>query len=134
MWEATVSAGDFRKEVKSLVQVKCNPNSQFYDMIVAEENFHKGQHEGTTSTILADLWNANTIIQDVLSQNPFVGVSEAEAKAKADQAVRDAIIQEERRSLSLFLTRECDLEREAKTAAHSSHRVSLKCTYPSCPN
>jgi hypothetical protein len=133
-WGAIFSPGDFRREIKTTTTIRCNPNSQFYDMIVAEENFHKGQFEGTTSNIYDDLWNPNKVIEYILWHSPYSGVSEEDVKSQFEQTEYDAKRIEWTRSYNLFLARECEKEREAKTAVKSSHRVSLQCTYPECSN
>ena len=129
----TVSAGTFRRNVRAEYFITAPPDSQFYPMILAEELFHVGQYEGTTSSIFSDLWSAQNVIDEVVGMAPFQASSCEEARELAENAFLNALEAEELRCEVLLAARRCDMEREAKTAIGSTHVLSMPCIYPECP-
>ena len=132
-WEATISQNTFSRNVQASSTWTAPANSQYHDMVRDEEQFHEGQYEGTTSTIVNDLWDAQLVMNAATAYQPFTGYTEASARAAAQADFDAARSQEESRSLALDSARTCDMEREAKTAAGASYRAAMPCTYPNCP-
>lgn len=132
-WEATISQGTWQRDVQASSWWSAPANSQYYNMVKDEEQFHEGQYEGTTSTIFDDLWDDQIVMADATANQPFVAATEAAARQAAESAFNTARQNEEYRSYLLHAARLCPKEQEAKTAAGSSHRVAMPCTYPNCP-
>ncbi|MCZ7592124.1 MAG: hypothetical protein M5U15_08185 [Kiritimatiellae bacterium] len=132
-WEATISQNTFSRNVQASSTWTAPANSQYHDTVRDEEQFHEGQYEGTTSTIVNDLWDDQLVMNAATANQPFIATTEAQARAAAQAAFNVARSQEEARSLALDSVRTCDMEREAKTAVGASHRAAMPCTYPNCP-
>jgi len=130
-----VAQGTFVRDVQatSWWSVAGGPASQYYDMVRDEEQFHEGQYEGTTSTIFSDLWDPQLIMNAVNANEPYVGATQAASLLAAQNAFNAARVAEQNRSYLLHEARLCPKEQEAKTAAGSSHRAAMPCTYPACP-
>jgi len=138
VWETTVAVGTFVRDVQatSWWNVVGGPASQYYDMVKDEEQFHEGQFEGTTSNILDDLWDPQLIMNAVNANEPYVGATQAASLLAAQNAFNAARVNEQTRSAAYLVyphPRRCAVEAEAKTAAGSSHRAAMPCTYPACP-
>ena len=132
-WAAYINQNTFQRDVQADATWFAPANSQYLNMIRDEEVFHEGQYEGTASTIVNDLWDAQLVMNAATANQPFVAGTEAAAKALAQTAFNNALAAENMRSSIEDSIRTCDMEREAKTAAGSSHRALMICTYPNCP-
>jgi hypothetical protein len=131
-YEAVVSQGTLKRDIKAKVTLTKNTKSQFYSMLEAEENYHKAQFEGTVySKAMEDIAVVENIIKEVASKAPFIAVSAEDAKRKAEQAIDDALAHELERTIAKLKTVEwrCQLEREAKSKIGASFKFSFKCTY-----
>jgi hypothetical protein len=133
LWETTVTQGTFVRDVQATSWWLVPANSQYHDMVRDEEQFHEGQYEGTTSAIFSDLWDPQLIMNAVNANEPYVAGTEAASLQAAVNAFNAAWVNEQTRSSLLHEARLCPKEQEAKTAAGSSHRVAMPCTYPACP-
>jgi hypothetical protein len=132
LWEATVSVGSFRRDVRGAVTIQMPSASQFYPMLLAEEMFHVGQLEGTTSTLLNHLWKAEDVMGLLLARQPFWGDSEEEVIAKAKRSWTNYCHRIEINgfdAIQVGTSLRYQMEQEAKTAAGASHRYALRCTY-----
>ncbi|MCK4794957.1 MAG: hypothetical protein KAV87_65110, partial [Desulfobacteraceae bacterium] len=139
-WEATVAVGTFIRNVQASHNNVTNANSQYWHQVENEEVFHVGQFEGTTSAIVADLWDPALVMAEVDANEPYVAPTRAGALALAQAAFATAVNNEMNRSNTITFAyppgpggRRCDIEREAKAAAGSSHHTTMACSYPACP-
>ncbi len=137
-WQGTIAQGTFVRAMVARPVWSGPSTSQFMAMIIAEEVFHQGQIEGTSSNILIDLWRAERVISAVIAAGPYISgtKSGAEALVRASfvAAENNEITQSNRTAFAPNATsRRCAVEREAKNAAGSSFRVAMKCTYTFCP-
>jgi hypothetical protein len=137
-WQGTIAQGTFARAMVSSAVWSGPATSQFMNMIIAEELFHKGQIEGTTSNILIDLWRAERVINAVNAAGPYIAATQSGAialvQASFQAARNNEITQSNQTAFTANTTsRRCAVEREAKNAAGSSFRVAMKCTYTFCP-
>ena len=135
MWVATVSQGSFRRNIQGTVTVIGPTTSQFYAMILAEENAHAQQYGNPGSAIIADLWDPLRVMATIAvfqAQAPFVSTNAAVARDLAWDAYELARQAENKRSAAEDHDRTCALEAEAKQSAGSSHCMIMECTYPGC--
>ena len=136
-WQATITYGTFHRNVVGTLKVFCEYESQYYNMVQAEEVFHVGQYEGTTSTILNHLWNAQLVMADATATQPEAFTQDG-AITLARNAFIAALVSEEYRSAGHMMdspphpTR-CAAENEAKSAIGASYRLTMPCAYPECP-
>ena len=136
VFESTVAMGTFVRDMQANSVWTAWAISQYHDMVRDEEQFHEGQIEGTTSNILADLWDANLILTAIQANQPYIANTQAGSFALANAAFNTALTNERTRSSNLAFSmaaRRCAVETEAKNAANSSHRVAMPCTYTACP-
>ena len=112
-------------------------NSQYKSMILAEEQFHVGQLQGTTSNILDDLWRPENLISAFNTQ--FSGQS---LNASSLGAAKIQIKSVFDKFTTIFLNadtdiakdRRCCVEYEAKNASGASYRLKMECAYANtCP-
>ena len=143
-WEATVTQGTFRRDVQALYLVNCPTNSQFYNMVLAEELYHRDmQFENPNHPILSAYWLPSTIIANVTALEPYTGATEQatiSAASNSFEFYRNAEIVRSRIEALTPPTHpgavpgdvRCALETEAKTAAGASHRMKMECSYIHC--
>jgi len=137
LWETTVTQGTFIRDLQASVDMMdVPPNSQFYEMIQDEEEYHETQQmENPTHAIYGSLWDAETIIEDVKDNEPYTDADEAVSLEKAMDAfvaIQDAWNIIWGYYVTMVLDVRCDLETEAKAAAGSSHRLDMPCACGDC--
>jgi len=124
-----VLPGDIKRDIVGGIDVSKVPvNSQFYDMIKAEEEFHVAQFDGSASELLDDLFDVASVVES-LEDTIYVGDTAAEAYKKARKAVSLKMTQEYNRSLQEGDKRSCDLEEEAKSMLGNKFYLTYKCSY-----
>jgi hypothetical protein len=132
--EIRISIGNFRRDTRAKLSTKPTLNtSQYYPMVYEEEYFHaKKQRENPSHWFWSRFFNANDLFNKIRAFEPFTG----ETKAKAEENLLKIIeihMREEIRLVNEELSKaRCDIEREAKNYAKSTHIVSMPCTYPEC--
>ena len=137
LWKTTVTQGTFVRDTQGEFDWSdgLNEDSQFYDMIVAEEAWHKeDQIENSNHAIWGTAYLTANIMNAVQANEPYTDATEQDSLDKAQQAFQDAKDDEKDRS-SLYLAQteqKCALEEEAKDVAGSSHCLTLECTNPEC--
>jgi hypothetical protein len=137
-WKATVSQGTFVRDVKARINIQVSPDSQFYNLVVAEENFHKTQQfENPNHPIIKNYWKAEDVMTELQKLAPFYGATEKEAKASARREWERVQKQKVKEDQDRFLYPKpdrCAIEKEAKDAVGASYRLKMKCAYPACAN
>ena len=127
------NAGNFVRAVQGAVTVaKFPPNSQFKDLLLAEENFHVGQIQNDPLT--NDLWNPNNVIA-MIQNGVWVGANGAQAMANAAAAFVRASQLEIQRGMAMFCypcRRRCLIEKQAKAAVNATFIAKYTCSYPLC--
>jgi Glucodextranase, domain B len=137
-YTATLSLGTLTRDILASISLEpTHPNSQFIDWIVAEETFHKGQYEGTTSDIFDHLWDPLDVLADAISQGPFTAPTIEEVVAEARNAEDLAKGFVEGRDLDIATgfgpgSLRCQAECEAKAAVGACFRISFPCAYGDC--
>jgi hypothetical protein len=134
LWQATINQGTFARDVQGSHWVTCPANSQWLAMTEAEEAFHEGQWEGTTSNIFADLWIAQNVMNGATANQPFIAATEAEALDAARFAFNTAWGNEQDRSDAAVGARKCAIETEAKNnPTHpATYLATMPCMYAEC--
>jgi len=123
--------GTFYRKIGTEVKIKTNKNSQFYQMVADEEEYHVKQFKGLNSTIIDDLYLPENVMK-ALTGKEFFDVKAINASAKAKLAFNKAVDDENERSTKLFKERKCAIEKQAKEAIKASYILRLKCAYPDC--
>lgn len=135
-WETTIQQGVFARDVKANALVMAPPNSQYRQMIIDEENFHKTQQfENVNHIRWGTCYVVANIINAVQAGGPYVAETYQQSEQAAKQAFEAAKVAENARSLNYAndQTRICADEIEAKQAVGVSYSMLLKCTYKNCP-
>jgi hypothetical protein len=136
MWQVTVTQGTFRRDVHATATWTIAANSQYFNMLSAEELFHENnQFENSNHPVVRNYWLESEVMTDVQIRQPFVGSTEAEARSYARAAFDAALAREDGRSRTAFLypsPARCAIESEAKNAVGASHRLTMTCTYSAC--
>ena len=144
-WEATVTQGTFQRDVQALLNMSCPTNSQFYNMVLNEELYHRDmQFENPSHSLLSAYWLPANVMANVTALEPYIGATEQAAISAATNSFDFYYNAEVVRSINEALTEpaypgaypgdvRCALEAEAKTAAGASHCMKIECTYPNCP-
>lgn len=135
MYRASVTGvGNFTRSM--LASVSTAPTlstSQYYNMVLAEENYHKKQWEGTVSSPIKS--NLHFLPSNVMAaiSNFYCDASDGSiAKNMLMNAINNEIYSEEMRSFDLvtsFSGLRCQLEREAKIAINATHLSRIQCAY-----
>jgi hypothetical protein len=129
--------GTLRRDPRGTVTMfRCPPNSQFFNYIRDEENYHVGQIEGRNGNLCADLW----LVQNVMNQlngRSFDGLNAAASIAVANQAILLAIRNENMRCNNMMTyppanAKRCALETEAKANTRIRFGYHMPCAYPLC--
>jgi len=129
--------GTFTRDPKGTVTMfRCPANSQFFQYVRDEENFHVGQIEGRNGTICADLWLVENVMA-ALRGRSFDGVNGPASVAVATQAILLAISNENMRCNRMMTyppanAKRCALETEAKAATRIQYGYNMPCAYPLC--
>jgi hypothetical protein len=137
-WTSTIDdKSTFARSVKGEVELINVPAaSQFKKMVSDEENYHKGQIEGTNGETCKDLWDAGKV-WTAINGTTYNGPSRDDAIRLASDAFIAAVRAENTRSGNLLAypgqAKRCTAEKEAKAAVGTSHRFVMKCAYPACP-
>ena len=135
LYETTVSQGTFMRDVIAISWWKAPKNSQYYNMVKDEEQYHeKQQMENPDHPRWGTAYLAENIMNDVQANEPYVHRNKRRSKKLAQKAFGKAFKDEMKRS-DTYINRQsiiCADEREAKEAVGASHRASMPCTYPDC--
>lgn len=129
------NVGSFKRDVKCTTTNVTPANSQWRAIVDAEENYHVGQIEGTTSKLCDSLWNVNNVFRGILHRRYYAS-TEREALALAKEAFTKQLNLETVRSDAQFAypsPLRCTLEREAKAKVGVTHRFRYYCAYRLCP-
>lgn len=138
-YRSTISGrGNFCRSM--LVTVSTSPTlrtSQYYDMVLAEENYHKKQLEGTVpSPISPELYFSTENVMSTVLNKTFFSTTPSEAKELAEDAIKISIESEFNRSYRLLVNEygpvRCKVEAEAKSAINATFLCRLKCSYKMC--
>ncbi|RMG64475.1 MAG: hypothetical protein D6715_09690 [Calditrichaeota bacterium] len=129
-----IEQGTFRKAVQCRTAVFSEPNSQYRQMIINEENRHCGQFRGNTQIqAIRNKWNARRILQNA---NQMVAQKAFGTAQLAFQAGMRAFViaynLELRRSAQWNWPLRCQLEREAKRDIRATYHADMPCAYPNC--
>lgn len=134
-WHATVEQGSFRRSVQASYEVFNPVNSQFYDMIEAEEAYHVEQYEDTdgssTNGYYVDLWDPLLVMGNVDYYEPFEGSTQEQAAVNALNCFLDAVEYEMEQCDEIMDSPDfyCDVEAEAKSEAGSEYGLAFECAY-----
>lgn len=139
LYRATVSGvGSFRRSI--LATTSTSPTlrtSQYYDMVLAEENYHKKQLEGTVpSPISPELhFSTENVMNAILAYN-VDATDGSVAKEFLINKIKNQIASEYMRSSNLVFDVygpvRCKVETEAKLAINATFLCRLKCSYEMC--
>jgi hypothetical protein len=138
MYRATITgSGSFTRAMSAAVSYAPTlSSSQYYSMVVAEENYHKSQLEGSVSSpISATLHYRPENVMNALAGQNFEASDGSIATAMLQNAFNYQISQEASRSDELvfsFSGLRCQIEAQAKSAIQARFLSRLKCAYPMC--
>jgi hypothetical protein len=123
IWMVKIYVGTFARDlIPDPITIELSPNSQFYSMVMREEDYHNQQRLGIVpiecvkSTYSVD--SVFKFIYERQAQGAVVELTEAEARAKAEQLVMDCQTKEIERSHAYFTRGQpcwCACEYDAKT-------------------
>ncbi|MCX6351460.1 MAG: hypothetical protein NTX03_06335 [Bacteroidetes bacterium] len=125
----------FARSPQGATTIDCHANSQYRTMIVAEENYHVGQIQGTNGVLCNALWLLANVYNAQLNVR-YYGATQQEAIDNCTDAFWAARDAEVARSSALIVypaALRCAVEAEAKAAVRSSHHAVMRCSYPRCP-
>ncbi|MGA3284473.1 MAG: hypothetical protein ABSD57_08450 [Verrucomicrobiota bacterium] len=136
-FETTVAQGTFVRSVRASATWTVAANSQFHDMVVNEEIYHRdNQLQNASHPIVGTYYRVERIMAQVTAGQPYIGATAPDSEQAARDAFAVATTAEINRGSAMFVypsAERCSLESEAKNAAGSSHRFKMKCAYPACP-
>ena len=124
--------GTLSRNMQANVDTACEANSQYKGMLIAEEEYHKKQWEGTAPGIDFSQYFLTSKILEDLSGMERTADSESELLTTLTEEAQFSADIEIRRSLEYVASIRCNIERAAKSVAGSSHLARLKCTYGNC--
>ncbi|MHA1853785.1 MAG: hypothetical protein ACTSUF_09830, partial [Candidatus Heimdallarchaeaceae archaeon] len=132
-YETTVSQGTFKRDVQAKSWWRAPINSQYYNMVKNEEQYHeKQQMENPDHYIFGKTYLAENIMNDVQRYQPYENITKKGSLKLAQKAFEKFFKDEMRRSNNYWPKFRCDIEREAKAAVGASYRAAMPCTYPNC--
>ena len=106
------------------------PTSQYYRMVVKEENHHsEKQIKNPEHWFYKNYFVVEEIIQSLKKHEPFVGKNDAEVNFAILVTLKSIVDLEMERLLRDFEIRLCDIEAETKEAIGATHLGKLECAY-----
>lgn len=139
-YSARIDASGFARAMRAKAVVpSALSSSQFYSMLVDEENHHVAQFEHSVDGIIDPLrhWSAAQVRNSIHGAE-YDGMSESTAKRMAVRVIKAAVKYEYQQSVSEVTdynnpsSLRCSLERAAKDAAGAEYYIRLKCSYTRC--
>ena len=135
LWKTTITQGTFVRDTQAEIDWASglNDDSQFYDMITAEEAWHEDEQiENPSHAIWGTAYLAANIMNDVQANEPYTGATELLSLIESEEAFQEAKKDEMDRSYNYLDQQKCALEEEAKDEAGASHCLTMPCAYPEC--
>lgn len=111
--------------------------SQYYDMVLAEENYHKEQLEGTVpSPISPELhFSTENVMNTILGYNVDAtdgSVAEEFLVSKIKKQITSEYVRSANLVFDVYGPVRCKVEAEAKSAINATFLCRLKCSYKMC--
>ena len=139
-WIVKTTHGTLAKDViRSPITLEVEPNSQFYNDVKDEEEYHSLQYEGLKPCECCDKGLVVDSILNKMNKYPITGDTKEMAMAYATEYAELCIENEQKRTYELWATQEClcSMEYEAKTYLEAQHEIynsRWDCTYEECPH
>ena len=129
--------GSFDRTIVATTSNICNANSQFRQQVENEEQYHKGQFEGSNGTYGSYMYSIANVLNPLINEK-YRNIDGPTGYATAWKAFDASVAAERARSNSLMNyppgtpNLRCAVEDEAKTAINAEYRSVMKCAYTSC--
>jgi hypothetical protein len=127
----------FVRNMVATTTIMAQANSQWRALIIAEENYHVGQIQGTNGVLGNLQFVRANIVNAVTAGGPYLAATRLLAGNACWNAFFAARNAEIARSIAMYgypgQPHRCAMEREAKTAVGMVFRFKMACAYPACP-
>lgn len=134
LWTATILPGTVIRDIENYpIELNVHPNSQFYDIVLREEEYHDLQNRGIEPTVCFEkLYVVDSIFNSInRRKSELIQLTEQEAKIAANALYSECLDNEIIRSENLHksLPCWCDIEYKAKTQFGDLFFGAWNCRY-----
>jgi hypothetical protein len=134
-WWAVVNQGTFIQDIQPKpIEIFASPNSQYYQIVVAEEVYHSRQYMGLEPS---DCYSQSFLVDNILNEInklPITGDTEEATIALANSNFQLITEKEINRSKELLWTHACSCSREYEAKSHLGEMYNSRweCTHDEC--